>query len=135
MKMSNKGGKRDYDFEQIRRKFESLDKIEPGAGDLEKAHTDSIKQINNDGASRPKINHHHIVKFFVRSNCSGGINVFEDGFEQPIAEFDDLLTAETYALQLAETKRGWKVDVYNASGTLVGTYNSEDDSMPRPNIS
>ena len=133
--MSNKSGRRDYDFEQIRRKFESLDKVEPGAGDFDKAHTDSIKQISNDGASRPKINHQDIVKFFVRSNSSGGISVFEEGFEQPIAEFDDLLTVETYALRLAETKRSWKVDVYDASGTLVGTYNSEDDAMPRPTIS
>ena len=133
--MSNKSGRRDYDFEQIRRKFESLDKVEPGAGDFDKEHTDSIKQISNDGASRPKINHQDIVKFFVRSNSSGGISVFEEGFEQPIAEFDDLLTGETYALRLAETKRSWKVDVYDASGTLVGTYNSEDDAMPRPTIS
>ena len=35
--MSNKSGRRDYDFEQIRRKFESLDKVEPGAGDFDKA--------------------------------------------------------------------------------------------------
>ena len=133
--MSNQGDKRDYDFEQIRLKFESLDKIEPGADDFDKAHTDSIKQISNDGTSQSKINHQDIVKFFVRSNSSGGISVFEEGFEQPIAEFGDLLTGETYALQLAETKRSWKVDVYDASGTLVGTYNSEDDSMPRPTIS
>ena len=133
--MTIQGDKPDYDFEDIRRKFENLDKVEPGADDFDKAPTDSIKQISNDGASRPKIKHQDVIKFFVRSNSSGGISVFEEGFEQPIAEFGDLLTAETYALQLAETKRSWKVDVYDASGNLVGTYNSEDDSMPRPTIS
>jgi len=35
-------------------------------------------------------------------------------------------------MRLAESKPNWKVDVYDAAGELVGTYNSEDDSMPRP---
>ena len=83
----------------------------------------------------PIIKNQDVVKFFVRSNSSGGISVFEEGFAKSIAEFGDLLTAETYALQLAETKSNWKVDVYDASGNLVGTYNSDDDAMPRPTIS
>ena len=133
--MTSQGNKRNYDFEDIRRKFENLNKVEPGADDFDRAPTDSLKQISSDALSRPKIRHQDIVKFFVRSNSSGGISVFEEGFEQPIAEFGDLRTAETYALQIAETKLSWKINVYDASGNLVGTYNSEDDSMPRPTIS
>lgn len=39
-------------------------------------------------------------------------------------------TAEQYALCVAESKLNWKVDVYDASGALAATYNSEDDTMP-----
>ena len=80
----------------------------------------------------PTINRTGIVNFVVRAQPSGSVAVFENEFEKAIAEFDDLETAEKYALQLAELKSSWKVDVYNASGTLVGTYNSEDDAMPKP---
>ena len=48
--------------------------------------------------------------------------------------FDDRDTAEQYALRLAETKADWKVDVHDVAGTLVATYNSEDDGMPKPAI-
>jgi hypothetical protein len=80
------------------------------------------------------INRSRIANFTVRAHRSGRVAVFENEFEKAIAEFDDLATAEKYALQLANFKSSWKVDVYDASGTLVGTYNSEDDAMPKPNL-
>jgi hypothetical protein len=83
----------------------------------------------------PTINRTGIVSFIVRAQPSGGVSVFENEFEKAIAEFDDIETAEKYALQLAELKSTWKVDVYDVSGTLVGTYNSEDDAMPKPHFS
>ena len=76
-----------------------------------------------------------VVKFVVSAHLPGGqFSVFEKGYEQSIAEFDDMETAEQYALQLAETKPNWKVDVYDSAGALAGTYNSEDDAMPKPEL-
>ena len=75
-----------------------------------------------------------VVQFTVRSHASGAWRVCEQGFEKALAEFGDRDTAEQYAMRLAETKANWKVDVYDASGDLVGTYNSEDDAMPRPAV-
>lgn len=77
-----------------------------------------------------------VVKFIVRPEAAGRYDyyVFQQGFDIPIAEFPDMETAEKYALRLAETKSNWTVDTYNVSGTLIGTYNSEDDAMPKPVI-
>jgi hypothetical protein len=79
-------------------------------------------------------NHHEVVNFIVCSPKPGISSVFEVGFEQPIAEFTDVDTAEQYALRVAEIKSNWKVDVYDEKGALIGTYNSEDDAMPKPTI-
>jgi hypothetical protein len=73
-----------------------------------------------------------VVNFTVRAHSHGQFGVFEQGFEKALAEFSDMETAEQYALQMAESKANWKVDVYDQSGVLAGTYNSEDDSMPKP---
>ena len=76
-----------------------------------------------------------LSEFVVCKHVSGGpFNVFEKGFEEPIAQFEDMETAEKYVMEIAETKPRWKVDVYNEIGELAGTYNSEDDSMPKPNL-
>ncbi|MDB5808621.1 MAG: hypothetical protein JWN94_743 [Betaproteobacteria bacterium] len=75
-----------------------------------------------------------VVNFTVRPSASGQWRVCESGFEKAIAEFADGDSAEQYALRLAESKANWKVDVYDAGGTLVGTYNSEDDAMPKPAV-
>ena len=75
-----------------------------------------------------------IVKLIVSPEASGRYGVFEQGFKVPIAEFDDMETAEKYALQFADTKSNWIVETYDDAGTLVGTYNSEDDSMPKPSL-
>jgi len=81
------------------------------------------------------LNHPHaVVNFIVCSRKPGTSSVFEQGFEQPIAEFADVATAEQYALRLAEIKSNWKVDVYDETGALIGTYNSEDDAMPKPTM-
>jgi hypothetical protein len=73
-----------------------------------------------------------VVNFTVRPDPGGCWRVCERGFEKAIAEFNDGESAEQYALRLAESKPNWKVDVYDAAGELVGTYNSEDDAMPKP---
>ena len=73
-----------------------------------------------------------VVNFTVRADLAGRWRVCEHGFEKAIAEFNDGESAEQYALRLAESKPNWKVDVYAVSGELVGTYNSEDDAMPKP---
>jgi hypothetical protein len=75
-----------------------------------------------------------VVNFTVRPQASGQWRVCEEGFEKAIAEFADSGSAEQYALRLAESKPSWKVDVYDRAGELVGTYNSEDDAMPKPQI-
>jgi hypothetical protein len=73
-----------------------------------------------------------VINFTVRPDPGGRWRVCERGFEKAIAEFNDGESAEQYALRLAESKHNWKVDVYDAAGELVGTYNSEDDAMPKP---
>ena len=80
--------------------------------------------------SAPK--HTDVVTFIVRSQTPGKSSVFEEGFEKALAEFDDVETAEQYALRLAEIKSNWNVDVYDPSGALIGTYNSEDDAIRKP---
>ena len=73
-----------------------------------------------------------VVNFVVLPSAAGTWSVMEAGFDQPLAEFAQIDTAEQYALRMAESKPAWKVDVFDASGQLTGTFNSEDDSMPRP---
>ena len=73
-----------------------------------------------------------VVNIMVYLNARSEWAVLEDGFDKPIAEFADAESAEKYALRLAQSKPAWKVDIYDSSRTLVATYNSEDDSMPRP---
>ena len=53
------------------------------------------------------IRQHEIVSLIVCPQAPGKYDVFEQGFELPIADFDDLETAEKYALRLAETKPVW----------------------------
>jgi hypothetical protein len=72
-----------------------------------------------------KIHPSTIIHFTVRATRSGKVSVFQSEFAKALAEFDNLDTAEKYALQLAESKSSWKVDVYDASDTLVGTHNSD----------
>lgn len=73
-----------------------------------------------------------VVNIIVRPDAFGAWAVLEEGFDKAIAEFADAESAEQYALRLAESKTAWKVDVYDSSRTLIVTYNSEDDSMPKP---
>ncbi len=82
----------------------------------------------------PGIQQQKIVKYVVSPDAADrhGYFVFQQGFEIPIANFSDIETAEKYALRLAETKPNWTVDTYDKAGILIGTYNSEDDSMPKP---
>jgi hypothetical protein len=75
-----------------------------------------------------------VVCFTVRLLSPGQFGVFEQGFEKALAEFSDMDTAEQYALQMADSKANWKVDVYDEAGVLAGTYNSEDDAMPKPAV-
>lgn len=75
-----------------------------------------------------------VVTFVVCALPSAQFGVFEQGFDKSIAEFGELETAEQYALQLAAAKPRWKVDVYDELGALAGTYNSDDDAMPKPTV-
>lgn len=77
---------------------------------------------------------HDVVCFTVRLQSPANFGVFEQGFEKALAEFSDMETAEQYALQIATSKANWKVDVFDEAGALAGTYNSEDDSMPKPAV-
>jgi len=74
----------------------------------------------------------NVVHFMVVPNSGGTWSVVESGFAKPLAEFSEADTAEKYALRLAESKVAWKVDVFDASGSLAATFNSEDDAMPKP---
>jgi hypothetical protein len=74
----------------------------------------------------------HVVCFTVRLQSPANFGVYEQGFENALAEFSDMETAEQYALQIASSKTNWKVDVFDEAGVLAGTYNSDDDSMPKP---
>ena len=74
----------------------------------------------------------NVVHFTVAPNSGGGWSVVESGFAKPLAEFAEADVAEQYALRLAESKLAWKVDVFDASGSLTATFNSEDDAMPKP---
>lgn len=85
-------------------------------------------------ASMPTRDELKVVNIIVRPDARGQWAVLEEGFDQPIADFADAESAEQYALRLAESKPAWKVDVYDLSRTLIATYNSEDDSMPKPGV-
>lgn len=76
----------------------------------------------------------NVVHFRVVPNSGGGWSVVESGFAKPLAEFVEADVAEQYALRLAESKLAWKVDVFDASGALTATFNSEDDAMPKPSL-
>ena len=76
----------------------------------------------------------NVVHFVVQQSPGGNWQVMESGFEKPLAELPDGETAEQYALRLAESKLAWKVDVFDASGSLTATFNSEDDAMPKPGV-
>lgn len=77
----------------------------------------------------------NVVHFMVVPSSGGGWSVIESGFAKPLAEFAEADVAEQYALRLAESKLAWKVDVFDASGSLTATFNSEDDAMPKPVLS
>lgn len=76
-----------------------------------------------------------IVYFTVRETRAGRYGVYEHGLDLSLAEFNSMEEAEQYALRVAESKLNWKVDVYDKSGVLAATYNSEDDTMPAPVMS
>jgi hypothetical protein len=76
-----------------------------------------------------------IVYFTVRETQAGKSGVYEHGYDIALAEFNSMDDAEQYALRMAESKLNWKVDVYDESGVLAATYNSEDDTMPAPVMS
>ena len=74
------------------------------------------------------------VKFTVKPDSSGRFAVCQSGFDAPISQFYDMDSAEGYALRMAETNARWIVETYDASDALVGTYNSDEDAMPKPLI-
>lgn len=71
------------------------------------------------------------VNIIVMAHVPGIFSVFEEGFQHPIAQFNDMPTAKHYALQFAQSKSKWKVSVYDATGALDGTYNSDDAEIAK----
>lgn len=54
--------------------------------------------------------------FCVMPGDTGQWNVLEEGFEKPLASFDDRDDAIEYAQDLAETKDGSQVRIYDQDG-------------------
>ena len=54
--------------------------------------------------------------FCVKPGRSGQWNVLEEGFEKPLASFDDQADAMEYAQDLADTKEGSTVRIYDENG-------------------
>lgn len=54
--------------------------------------------------------------FCVMPGSAGQWNVLEEGFDKPLASFDDRADALEYAHDLAETKDGSRVKVYDEDG-------------------
>lgn len=54
--------------------------------------------------------------FCVMPGSTGQWNVLEEGFEKPLASFDDRDDAIEYAQDLAETKDGSRVRIYDEDG-------------------
>jgi hypothetical protein len=54
--------------------------------------------------------------FCVKPGRAGQWNVLEEGFEKPLASFDDQDDAMEYAQDLADTKEGSRVRVYDENG-------------------
>lgn len=54
------------------------------------------------------------TKFIVKAGRSGQWMVLEEGFDKPLASFDDKADAMEYAQSLADTKEGGTVEVEGA---------------------
>jgi hypothetical protein len=54
--------------------------------------------------------------FCVKPGRTGQWNVMEEGFEKPLASFDDQEDAMEYAQGLADTKEGSRVRIYDENG-------------------
>ena len=55
----------------------------------------------------------------VARDKTGVWNVQEEGFEQPLASFDTSNEAREYALDIAKSKEGSTVKVYNEKGNQI----------------
>jgi Uncharacterized protein conserved in bacteria (DUF2188) len=69
-------------------------------------------------------------EFCVARGKSGQWEVTEKGFEKPLASFDTLQDAEVYARDLAQTKEGSTVKVFDERGTQMPAEGSAP--MPPP---
>jgi hypothetical protein len=54
--------------------------------------------------------------FTVKPGPTGQWNVMEEGFDKPLASFDDPEDAREYAQGLADTKEGSRVRVFDENG-------------------
>jgi hypothetical protein len=71
----------------------------------------------------------NVLRFTVEHRESGSWTVCESGAEASLADFETRDEATHYALGIAASKPRWQVDVLDASGEVLETYNSEDDAM------
>lgn len=54
--------------------------------------------------------------FHVKPGKSGNWNVMKEGFEKPLASFEEEADAVKYAQDLSETKEGSRVHLYDQDG-------------------
>lgn len=64
--------------------------------------------------------------FCVKPGRSGQWDVLEEGFEKPLASFDEQEDAVEYARDLADTKDGSAVRIYDEAGNASASRNSGD---------
>jgi GGDEF domain-containing protein len=64
--------------------------------------------------------------FRVKQGKTGKWNVMEAGVEKPLASFDTQNDASEYAFDLASTKAGSKVEIFNEHGAQIAEYIAND---------
>lgn len=60
-----------------------------------------------------------LLVFHVKKGQAGKWNVIEVGIEKPLASFDTQKDASAYAYDLARTKAGSKVEIFNEDGVQM----------------
>jgi len=68
--------------------------------------------------------------FCVKAGRAGQWNVLEEGFEKPLASFDQQGDAIDYAQGLADTKEGSKVRIYDQDGRENDTAGTGSSGPP-----
>jgi len=72
--------------------------------------------------------------FCVKPGRTGQWNVLEEGFEKPLASFDDQSDAMEYAQDLADTKEGSQVRVYDKDGEESAMKDGRGSGLPKGDL-